>query len=122
MIIKNLFIPEKVGSYYIFGQRIAAFEVTKTNVYVTVTYRKARAITIEKFIDIPISAGAGQDYNERTSQAIKSAAAQIPRSAKIYTAMPSAQALFKELKLPFLGRDKIAMVVNYEVEPLLPFL
>ena len=53
MIFKNVFIPEKVGSYFITGQRIAAIELTKSNAYATVVYRKARAITIEKYIDIP---------------------------------------------------------------------
>ena len=119
MIIKNIFIPEKIGNYYVFGQRIAAFELTKTNLYVTVVYRKARSITIEKFIDIPLNGAA--DYADRAVQALKTAATQIPRSADIYTCLPSAQALLKELKLPFIGREKIAMVVNYEVESFLPF-
>lgn len=121
MFIRDIFIPEKIGSYFIFGKRVAAFEITRTNVYVSVVYRKAHSIIIEKCIDIPLNHGASADYNERVIEALKKAAAQIPKSATIYTSIPSSQALLKELKLPFLGRDKIAMVINYEVEPLLPF-
>jgi type IV pilus assembly protein PilM len=39
----------------------------------------------------------------------------------IYSSLSSSLAIFKELKLPFIDEHKIRMVLEFEIEPLLPF-
>src|SRR5579872_1443288 len=120
-MIKNLFIPEKIGTHYLFPKRIVGIDVGKTHVNATQLYLKGKQITVEKLIEIPLETGNGSSYEERASAAIKTALAQVDRYDALHTSLPSSLVVFKELKLPFIGRDKIAMVVEFEVEPLLPF-
>lgn len=120
-MIKNLFLPERIGTYYLFPERIAACEINKTHIVVTQLYYKGNACTVERCIEVAIQPGDQDDYIERAAQALKSVLSQLPKSTNVYSCLPSSLAFYKELKLPFIGREKIAMVVEYEVEPLLPF-
>lgn len=120
-MIKNIFIPEKIGSHYIFSKRIVGIDVGKTHVNATQIHLKGKQILIEKFVQIPLENDAGNNYTERASTAIKQALQQVDRYDELHTALSSSVVIFKELKLPFIGRDKIALVVEFEVEPLLPF-
>ena len=47
--------------------------------------------------------------------------AQCPPIDIITSCLPSSQAIFKELRVPFIGRGTIKKIIGYEVEPLLPF-
>ena len=47
--------------------------------------------------------------------------AKIGKYDEIHTVLPSSIVVFKELKLPFTSREKISMVIGFEIEPLLPF-
>ncbi len=120
-MIKNIFIPEKVGSYYIFAKKIVGIDVGKTHVNATQIHFKGRQTIIEKFIQVPLENDAGDNYTERASAAIKQALQQMDRYDELHTSLSSSVVVFKELKLPFIGHDKIALVVEFEVEPLLPF-
>lgn len=120
-MIKNIFIPEKIGSYYIFSKRILGIDIGKTHVNGTQLYLKGKNIVLEKFIEIPLEAGNGNNYAERVGTALKILMAQVDRYDEIHTALSSSLIITKELRLPFIGHDKIALVVEFEVEPLLPF-
>lgn len=121
MILRNLFLPDNVRGYYIFPVRILGFEVSKTNVHATQIYCKGRDITVEKYYDAVIETANPNNYQEYASSAIKNILDQAPSYDSIICALPSSQAIFKELKLPFIGLETIRKVMSYEVEPLLPF-
>ena len=70
---------------------------------------------------MPLEVGAGNNYNERAIAAIKLVSEKLDPYDVVYSSLSSSLAIFKELKLPFLTYDKIKMVVQYEIEPLLPF-
>ena len=120
-MIKNVIIPEKIGLYYLFSQRIIGFDVGKEVVNATLIHAQGTLITLEKSWSIPLPAGTDADYADRASGAIKEIIDQCGKYDAVYTALSSAQAIFKELKLPFIGREKIELVIQYEAEPLLPF-
>src|SRR5579885_192676 len=121
MIFQNIFVPEKIGSYYLFPKRIIGFDINKTHVYATQLLLKGRTITLEKTIEIPLEAGNTNNYDERASKAIATALEQVDKYDAIHTALSSSVAIFKELRLPFSDPNKIQMVIEFEVEPLLPF-
>lgn len=118
-MIKNIFIPEHVGSYYIFAKRIIGLDITKTDIYASQVYVHGSRITLEKFIKQPL------DYNgtpgERIIEGLKKVMAQVDAYDTVHTTIPSSVAIFKTLKLPFTSYEKIKMVIGYEIEPLLPF-
>jgi len=120
-MIKNVFIPGHVGSYYLFSKRLVGFDVGRTHVHATVIHLYHRNITIEKSLEEKIELGPPSTYAERAEQAIKRILEKVGKYDEIHTAFNSTTVVFKELTLPFLDRDKIAMILNFEIEPLLPF-
>jgi len=120
-MMKNIFIPEKIGSYFIYPKRILGFDIGKTQVNATLVLLKGRTIRIEKNIKVPLDSGSTGDYDNRVAAAIKTIAEQIGSYDAIHTSLASSLVVFKELKLPFLQENKIRMVIDFEVEPLLPF-
>lgn len=120
-MIKNIFIPNIIGSYYIFSQRIVGFDIGKTYVQATVVkaYRNKR--TIEKFLQEKILEESELSYQERVSKAIGKILNQVGQYNLVYTSMPSGLAIYKEISVPFVQLEKIKMILPYEVGPMLPF-
>lgn len=120
-MIKNLFIPEHLRGYYLFPVRILGFDVGKASVKATLLICKGSEITVEKCYEQTIQAASPADYPEAATAAIKIILEQAGQCDHIISALSSSQAIFKELKLPFIGLETIKKVIGYEVEPLLPF-
>jgi type IV pilus assembly protein PilM len=120
-MITDIFIPEKIGTYYLVSKRIIGFDITKTYVYASQIYLSGKIISLEKFYQEPINTDATRPYVERVSEAIKSIMNQAPRCDEIRTALSSTTAVFKELTLPFIDVEKITAVLNFEIEHYLPF-
>jgi type IV pilus assembly protein PilM len=118
-MIKNVFLPEKIGAYYFFPQRIIGIDIGKTQITASQVYCKAKQRTIERIISEPLpSAGS---YQERVSLALRSLFTRIDSYDVVYSTFPASLAFFKELTVPFIERERIALMYEYEVGPLLPF-
>ncbi|TET06141.1 hypothetical protein E3J79_02965 [Candidatus Dependentiae bacterium] len=120
-MIKRIFVPEKIGSYYLFPKRIIGFDIGKTIVHACLVHLHGYAITIEKCFEERIVSGENASYPERTGKAIRSIIDAAGRYNSIYSAIDSSRIVFKKLTLPFIQYDKIKKVIYFEVEPLLPF-
>ena len=120
-MIKNIFIPESIGDYHLFPKRILSFDVGRTHVHAVQVYLTGRSMRVEKFLEEKIEPGQLTTLADRTVQAIKNIIAHADEYHAVYAAINSSVVVFKELTLPFLEYEKIKMVLNYEVEPLLPF-
>lgn len=120
-MIKDFFIPERIGTYYLWPKRVLGFEVNKTHVYATQAYFKGRKIIIERCFEERIEPGTTTTMAERTAAAIKRIVDVADKFDSVITCLPTSVAIFKTLKLPFTSAEKIKMVVDYEIEPLLPF-
>lgn len=119
--IKEIFLPEKINNYYLFSKIVVGVEINKTNIIATKTRLKGNTSTIELTIEEKITEEVSEENFERTSPTLVSIFSKIGSYDEIHTTLPSSVAIFKELKLPFLTRDKISMVIGFEIEPLLPF-
>lgn len=119
-MIKNIFLPEQIRGYYLLPLNILGFDIGKTSVKAALVYCKGKETIIKRFFEEPIMVSSA-DLQERTIAAIKIILEQAGSYDKIISALGSGQAIFKELKLPFVGIDTIKKVISYEVEPLLPF-
>lgn len=163
--IKDILLPEKVKSYYLFSKTVVGIEINKTKIIATKTRIAGTTSTIESIIEEKISESAfapslaesfgghgeatadkaisntssntsteAENKEETTEQeklvlekadptsvALTAILAKIGKYDEIHTTLPSSLAIFKELKLPFTSRDKISMVIGFEIEPLLPF-
>lgn len=120
-MIKNILLPEKIGSYYLFSKRIVGIDIGKTDISATVIRAHNSIVTIEQTTEIELETGNTADYTDRTVVALKQIIEKIGKVQEVRTALPSSVVIFKELKLPFITYEKIKLIINFEVEPLLPF-
>jgi type IV pilus assembly protein PilM len=120
-MLKEIFIPEKLGSYYLFPKRIVGIDIGKTHINATQLLLKGKTITVEKCLDVSLEAGNGATYDERAIKALTDLLQQLDPYDSLHTCLPSSMVIFKELRLPFLAISKIKLVIDFEVEPLLPF-
>ncbi len=119
-MIQDIFLPEKIGEYYIFSQRVVGIDITKSHIYATLLRAHGSTMTIEKQLSEPLN-GDVPNYNERVIAGLPTIMKSIGKVDYIRTAIPSTHVIFKELRMPFTSRDKIDLVIRFEVEPLLPF-
>lgn len=120
-LIKEILLPEKIKSNYLFSKIVVGIEINKTKIIATKTLIKGTTSTIELIIEEKIPEETGEEDVQRTSPALTAIFSKIGNYDEIHTVLPSSIVIFKELKLPFTSRDKIAMVIGFEIEPLLPF-
>jgi Tfp pilus assembly PilM family ATPase len=120
-LIKDIFLPEKINSYYLFPKTVVGIEINKTSIIATKTRINGTTSTIELVIEEKIPEEVSEENLEKTSPALQAIFSKIGKYDEIHTILPSSVAVFKELKLPFTSREKISMVVGFEIEPLLPF-
>lgn len=113
----DILIPDRIGSYYFYKKRILSFEITPMIVQGLLIEFTGKSIQIKNKQSILL-----KDFSVQTqSNALKKIASSIGKYDEIITTLSSSAIVYKELKLPFIGRDALAMVVPYEVEALLPF-
>lgn len=119
-MLKNLFLPEKIGSYYLFPKRIIGFDIGKTQITGCQIFMRGRSATIEKIVTEALPQGP-TPYQERVSSTLKTMLASFSSYDEIVSGISASIVFFKELSLPFSNRDKIKQMLEYEVESLLPF-
>ncbi len=120
-MIRELFLPSSLAGRYIISQRVVGIDVARTYVSASQVYLHDKSITIEKCINEPLEIGNTTNYEERVITALKAIKPQLDKYNTIRTTIPSSTAIIKEITLPFTQPEKIKMVLEYEIEPLLPF-
>lgn len=120
-MIKNIFIPERLGSFYIFTERTVGIEVTQTEVLAVVISAHGTRRRIEQLIKEPINQDPAINQHERIEQALKLIFAKISSYTQLIACMPSETVIFKEISVPLMSEQKIKMIVPFEIESLLPF-
>jgi Tfp pilus assembly PilM family ATPase len=123
-MIRNIFLPETVGSYHLLTQRIVACQVTKSHVKIALVKAFGKKRVIEKILEKSIessSSNPAQDVVERTVETIKTLLSQIGKFDVLYTVLPANLVVYKDLTVPFSDLNKIKLILPFEIEPLLPF-
>lgn len=105
----NIFIPNKIGLYYIFPQTIVGIITKSNNIHAVKSTFKAREISIDQAEVFPISEG------------LNGALSHLGKFNKIRLGLSNQDVIFKEITLPFLDPNKIKMVLPFELESSLPF-
>lgn len=117
-MIRSLFIPDVIGSYYVFPQRILGIEITKNALYATVVKAQGKKRLIENYYEERLGEG---NFNELAKTALQELLKKTENIDTIRLTISSSNVVFKELSLPFVALNKIKLVLPFEVEPLLPF-
>lgn len=120
-MIKNIFIPTKIRSFYIFTERIAAIEITQTQIIAVLVIAHGKRRTIDGLVKEPISQDPALSYQERAVGALRTVVQKLGKYTELIALIPSISVVFKELSVPLLSEKKMKMIVPFEVEQLLPF-
>jgi type IV pilus assembly protein PilM len=120
-MIKEIFLPSKIGKHRIYSERILGFSIQDDIVSCVQVYATRSKIFVEKTIKEKIEDGSLDTQTERTAQAIKKILANVGKYKQIWVSISSSIVVFKEMEVPFKDTDKIRMVLDYEIEPMLPF-
>jgi len=113
-MIKEIFLPEIFNGRRVYSQRLIGFTiqddtVSAAQILATPSSSYIEGITTESIIDAD------------STTAIKKILGRLKKSDQYRISIPSSLVIFKELTVPFLETDKIRMVLEYEVETMLPF-
>jgi Tfp pilus assembly PilM family ATPase len=120
-MIKNIFLPEKWGTYYLFPKRILSFDLSRSEIYACLIHAQGETRTIQALYRESLENNSELAHEEKTINAIRTILARIGQYDSIYIALPSSNIIFKELTLPFSSIQKIKLVLPFEIESLLPF-
>ncbi len=116
-MLHDILIPSRIGNYYLQRKKVLSFEITPMMVQGLLVEFMGSTIQIKNKQSIVL-----KDLSAQTQiNALKKIASNIGKYDEIITTMSNSAIVYKELKLPFIGRDALAMIVPFEVEPLLPF-
>lgn len=116
--LKGIFLPEKIKNYYLFPSRVVGIEITKNEIFATVLYSSGTTITIESFVTQELP--QAETFQQRVQLGLE-LLVQIIGAQKVNIAVDSSHVFFKRLHLPFSDYEKLKMVINFEIQPLLPF-
>lgn len=120
-MIRSLFFPDHFRSYYLFKKRVIGFDIGKTHVTATQVVFKGYTVVVEKVITESIEINNDIEHRESVGKTLQIILQQLDSYDEIRTAFNSSTVVFKQLRLPFIGREQIGLTVGFEVEPLLPF-
>jgi type IV pilus assembly protein PilM len=120
-MIKNIFLPEKLGKRRIIAQRIVGLALQDETVTLALVYAKHGKTVVEELIFEKLSSDTSQPYAQRASDAIKKIMLPVKKFDQVRVAIPASIVTFKELQVPFDDIEKIRMVLDYEIESMLPF-
>ncbi len=117
-MITQLFLPARIGSYRLYGERYISLSIEGSFFYAAVVYEGARKIVIETLHQEYLQEEKDTAYiHDVIQRFIKT----VPAFDAVRIIVPSSVIIFKELQLPFVDAEKISFVLPYEVEPLIPF-
>lgn len=116
-MIKNVFFPTQIGSYYVFEQKILSIDIHDTLVSAVLVICKGNvrivAYTEHVFLQ--------ENTFTQLQQAIKKITMNAGSYDQLITTLKSSLIIYKTLTLPFLEYEKLKMVVPFEIESHLPF-
>jgi len=120
-MIKELFLPRTIKGKLVFPEHIIGISIDHLSVDVALLYVKRNLLTVQSLEKHKINSGDPKTYTQRLTAALKRLAPQIKPHMHVRVGFPASKVIIKELTVPFLDSEKIKMVVEYEIEPSIPF-
>jgi Tfp pilus assembly PilM family ATPase len=117
-MIRELFLPDAL-----FTQNIIGLEIGKNQILACQIFQKKDRTKVEKIVTTNIESSADKSYEEQIIVALEHTLNQFEnqKNCILRLTIPNSQIFFKELTVPFLDRNKIKLILGYEIESNLPF-
>lgn len=116
-MMHDIFIPCRLGNYYLHKTRILTIEVTSALVRGLLLKYSGNNVILQKNITIFLK----ELTQQAQINAIKKIISSVGKVDEVVTTLSSSAIVFKELELPFIGRETLKLVIPFEVEAMLPF-
>lgn len=120
-MILQLFLPEKINNYYVASKRVVGIEIGKAFVQATKVRFSGKQILVEQIIHEKVKTEGNIATVEQIAETVKLVIQQLAPYDELRAAFSASLATYKELKMPFIDTEKIGLVLNYEIGPLIPF-
>jgi len=121
MKFRELFFPRTIKDKLLFSEKTIGLSIDGLTIHVAHIKAKRNGLTVQSFSEFTINSGDPRTYTQRLTAALKRVANKIDLSATIRATFPSSKVIIKELTVPFLDPEKIKKIIEYEVEPIIPF-
>lgn len=119
--LQQIFVPKNFDNYYLIPQKILGIEITKTRIRATQIYLTGNSRILEKYFEIGIEADQSIDYTQRVRNALQVLAQQADKPDIVRTSLSSILIITKELVVPFTDREKIRLMLPFELEGYISF-
>lgn len=120
-MIRELFFPPVLGGRPLFPEKVVGITISGETVQIARVTQKRSGALITATEEFVIPEGEAKTHAQRLSTVLKRIAPTITADTHVRVSYPSAKVITKEITVPFLEREKICKVVEYEVEPSIPF-
>ena len=120
-MIRNLFLPQKIGDYYLFKKRVVSFTITQHAIHALCITLHAQTKILNNVLSEPIAYDQYETADLAIITAIKKILIKIGSYNELLIVMDSSYAVFKELTIPLLDEEKISQIIGFELENYLPF-
>lgn len=116
-MIHDIFVPCRIGNYYLHTKRILSIDVTPVMIQAVVFVYSGSSIVLQQkeIVILKDSSQQGQ------INGLKKIVELVGKFDEVVTNCASLAIIFKELELPFIGRQNLQMVIPFEIENQLPF-
>lgn len=116
--LRNIFLPEKIKGSRVYAQRILGIAIQENQLSLTIVNAQPKTSIVEKVIHSEIPPNA---TNDEISAILKKIIHSVAPFDQVKIAIPSSLIIFKELDVPFASTEKIRLILDYEIESMLPF-
>ena len=121
MMMRNILLPEKIGTRRLFALRVLSIMIQEDSVRGSIVLLKPNAAVVQKLLDFPFGQSSNNAPVRSLQEALTALIAAAGKIDDIRVVIPATMTIIKELEVPFVDSEKIRMVIGYEIEPLLPF-
>jgi type IV pilus assembly protein PilM len=120
MILK-IFLPEKIKDSQLLSSRIIGFSLQDSSISVAQTYVTRSKSVVENVFVEKLVAQPEETVDQAFIKKLKDISKKLPHYDEIRITIPASLVVIKEVTVPFLDAERIRMVLNYEIEAMLPF-
>ncbi len=120
-MIRDLFFPRLIKNKPLFSLTRVGIHIDTSVIQVAHIKSTRTKQCITALEEYQINPGDARTYAQRVGATLKKITPKIEKDAEIVVTFSSTKVVIKELTLPFLDPEKIRMVIEYEIEPIIPF-
>ncbi|HBR70534.1 TPA: hypothetical protein DIC20_03545 [Candidatus Dependentiae bacterium] len=120
-MIKNIFLPERIGNHFIFSENYLGLEITKSTLIGTKINVSGTRATLLDFYHEPITKSENEENEQTLIKSLQNLLKAAGKSSQIKLTLPNNIAIFKELTLPFIDEEQIRQILPFKLEAHIPF-